>query len=75
MKASLFLFVLVFLSACGNNQSPVSVEKQQTPVTAPECHISFDRSDTLEIIAQKSNRMRIECKLSEEEVVKLVESM
>ncbi len=78
-KNILFLSLLALAVSCGGGKgggttgssgsSASGVEENK----APECAVAFDKRDTLKEVALKSNLARTECKLSEEQIVKMVE--
>jgi hypothetical protein len=78
---SIFTLILLLLVGCGTkNDKTINNSTGQTGTSKTEfktnkaenCKITFLKSDTLETIAIKANQARVECKLSEEEVITLI---
>ena len=79
MKFFHITFILLFITACGGGAG--SGNSPQTPVKtgsdsreiSPLCEISLPKSDSsLSEIALSAHRARVQCRLSEEDVLKLV---
>lgn len=68
--------ILVIIASCGKGGSGGSQSQTEHPGTSPveeaSCSVKFYKSDSPTVIATKANQARIECKLTEEQVLSLV---
>lgn len=78
MKFILCFSLLIFFVSCGNkgggsgtgsSTNPVESSKPAFPST---CDVAFSKEDSLKKIALKANQARLECGLTEEMVIELI---
>lgn len=74
----LALLLLSILASCGGGGSGGSGSSSGAPATTPgpsasSCHVKIFKTDSLQTIAVKANRARVECGLDEEQVMDLIE--
>jgi hypothetical protein len=75
MKKIVYLLTILVLGvSCGSEggSKDEATAAGTDTVKVPTCGVSFSTSDSLATIAIKANKARVECKLTEEEVIKLL---
>jgi hypothetical protein len=79
MSYLLFLLVLTIVTSCGGKNSTSEGSASNTDATTVDiqspssrCNVKFNKADHVAEIAIKSNRARVECGLTEAEVLKLL---
>ena len=71
----LIIGILFLTTSCGKGGSGVQRINQSPSNPISERCVTFSKNDTFEQIAIKSNKARVECNLSEEEILAMVEDL
>lgn len=70
---TLFLFLILFVVAsCGGGSGSGPQTSGERTMETKTCAVTFEPGDAPELVAQKAHKARVECQLTEEQVVALL---